>query len=207
MTMPRRDFLTSAAVAGGAMALLHPVRAEAAYQCNAYGYCEVGVPSFAVYSAPQECQQWCWAATLQSIFATRGYLVSQQTIVRKLWGQLICAPAQPSQIWAAARGQWRDNYGRYFRAELTSIYDPMIGISGYNALGIMIDELAAGRPLVCGALGHATAISAISFQRSPQGPLLRSVTVRDPWPGNPNRRTLTMNELARTSFLATVAVS
>jgi len=69
-------------------------------------------------------------------------------------------------------------------------------------------ELAANNPLINGAAGHATMISAISYYRNfhGQGQVV-SITVRDPWPGNANRRFLTPQEAQGTFFVARVLVS
>jgi hypothetical protein len=71
----------------------------------------------------------------------------------------------------------------------------------------IIAELNQGNPLIVGALGHATVLTAIKYERFMGYPLwLTEITVRDPWPDNPNRRLLTADEFADSFFVAKVVV-
>ena len=82
----------------------------------------------------------------------------------------------------------------------TVILVPIIGV-GMFALA----ELDKGYPLIIGALGHATVLTAANYIKWRDGFMrLTELTVRDPWPDNPNRRTLTANEVQGAFFVARV---
>jgi len=77
-----------------------------------------------------------------------------------------------------------------------------------NAAPIVATELANGYPLINGALGHATVLTEMTYLRDRFGRGMPvEFTVRDPWPENPNRRSLNAQEVAGTNFLALVRVS
>ena len=206
--MDRRLFLLS----GLAMAVTPAASAE--YQCSypdAYGrqICTAGIPSLRFYAARQLCDQWCWAACIQMVFATAGRYVSQEAIVLKLFGGLVCAPASGGRaIIAAINGNWIDDNGYPFSAYSEPLLDLSAGYPNPEAAAAAARELANGYPLINGALGHATVLTAMTYARDAYGngqPL--ELTVRDPWPDNPSRRTLSMQEAGSTDFLAAVRVS
>lgn len=206
--MDRRKFLTL-----GAAATLFPSAASAEWGCSNFDYngvqvCQVGVPSLRFYQALQECPNWCWAACIQMIFATNGRLVDQKAIVQRLFGNLQCSPAVGPQIAAVINsGGWRDVNGNFFHARATALTDLYFGVANPQAANIAAAELSAGRPLINGAVGHATVLSGMTILRDTYGRMqLTELIVRDPWPFNSSRRTLTAQEVAGTNFLMTVQV-
>lgn len=198
--MDRRSFLQGLSAVMADM----PTALHAAETCTPL-FCDVGIPNISV-TPPQQCQQWCWAASIQAIFGLHGHHVNQQVIVQKLFGGLVCAPATNVQMFAAINGQWIDSNGQHFFAQTDVLYDPQFGISRPNTLSIMINELRAGNPMINGAVGHATVLTAIRYANTPMGPKVISATVRDPWPLNPNKRLLTPHEMMGASFIARVVV-
>jgi hypothetical protein len=169
--------------------------------------CEAGIPSLQLISARQACPQWCWAACIQMIFARYGRQVHQEWIVHRLFGDLRCSPANGPQIVAAASGTWRDISGRTFAARAYPIADFNLGISNYNMGADAAQELAAGRPLINGALGHATVMTAMTYYRAANGyGQVESITVRDPWPEAPPRRLLTAQEAGGSNLLVGMEV-
>lgn len=206
--MDRRLFLLS-----GLATSVTPA-ASAEYQCSPpdlYGnqICTAGIPSLRFFAARQLCDQWCWAACIQMIFATAGRLVPQEAIVMKLFGGLVCEPAPGGQaIIAAINGNWIDKNGYTFSAYSEPLLDLEAGYPNPRAAAAAAQELANGYPLINGALHHATVLTAMTYARDPYGngqPL--ELTVRDPWPDSPSRRTLSMQEANSTTFLAAVRVS
>jgi hypothetical protein len=196
---------------GGALAAT-ATQADAAIRCMATGQgverCEVGVELPYFYRAPQECEQWCWAACVQMVFALHGRQVSQQAIVQKVFGGLVCAPAQGPQIIYAVNGQWRDANGYLFQAQAEVLWDAQYGVGAPNVGPITAQELAQGEPLIIGAMGHATMLTAMVYDHDVYGrSQILSMTVRDPWPANQARRVLSAQEAANTQFLARVRVS
>ncbi len=202
----RRELVGGASAAIVGLAKLTDAKAQIVYP---NGINEVGVPSFRMLPVRQHCEQWCWAATIASIFAAKGLFVDQEVIVQHLFGSLDCRPATNAEIWAAVRSApFRDQgSGRYFTADAIVLFDRFLNFMVPNALSIMINDLMQGNPLISGAVGHATAITAIGFLPTPNGPVMQYVIVRDPWPFNQNRRLLRMDEIIGTNFISRIAIS
>ncbi len=198
-------------IVAGAAALCAPYAARSELQCVLYHgieYCQAGVSIRNFVTAQQQCQNWCWAACIEAIFHQHGYVVPQQAIVKKIYPDLGCYPATGEQIIQTLTGNWKDHYGRRFQAFGEPIIDLTHGLWNFDAAAIVAQELAANNPLINGALGHATMISAISYYRNHYGQgWVESISVRDPWPGNVNKRLLTPEEAQRTNFVARVRVN
>jgi hypothetical protein len=144
----------------------------------------------------QYMDEWCWAACISGIFSYYGHPVSQARIVREAYGAIVNLPGNPVQILAAINRQWIDDNGVSFLASGNSF-----GLT--NA--IAAQELAANRPLIVGALGHATVLTALEYVRDLWGNgNVKLATVRDPWPYNPQRRALTLQEWNNITFAAAV---
>lgn len=193
-----------AAIFGAAAGVLPAGKALAAATCGP-SYCDVGITNITMTPA-QQCQEWCWAASLQTIFGLFGHPLDQKYIVERLFGRLVCAPATSAQMYAAANTQWTDMKGRAFRSTAEVIWDPSVGVRRQDVAAIIVNDLANGFPLLNGAVGHATVVTAARFTGPNYNPVIESVTVRDPWPSNPNKRVLTSQEMMGTRFVARVRV-
>jgi hypothetical protein len=195
-----------------ASALAVPQQAQAGLTCspfNNFGVreCTAGIQIGAM-TARQNCPYWCWAACIETIFALKGFKVPQQAIVSKIFGSPICNTAVGPQIIGAINGYWTDLQGKRFKAMAQPLVDLQFGIANPAAMPIIARELNNNNPLINGALGHATLITAMRYKvdyASRGIPL--EIWVRDPWPGNPNRRRLKPQERAGTFFLAAVRVT
>lgn len=178
------------------------------YDARGIQLCQAGVYIRNFVTAQQRCQNWCWAACIEAVFHQHGYVVPQRAIVARIYPDLSCRPATGPQIVRALSGNWIDQYGYRFQAWGEPIIDLHYGIWSFDAAAIVARELAANNPLINGAAGHATMISAISYYRNYHGQgQVASITVRDPWPGNANKRFLTPQEAQGTFFVARVLVS
>lgn len=204
----RRDLL-----AGLAAAVLLPNSGRAEIACQPWGpgqeVCEAGLKfSPDMRTAEQQCQFWCWAACIETIFAIQGFTVPQTEIVARVYGQPVCAAADGPTIASAVSGTWQDSAGSNFTADCGVAIDTQYGIWRPDAHLVAAAELEAGRPLILGALGHAMLLTAMTFGRDAYGNTqVGEMVIRDPWPTNPNRRTLSMQEAQQISFLATVQVN
>jgi hypothetical protein len=210
MTSTRRSLLLGAA----ASALVAPMASRAASQCMPTPRgrrCIVGVQSDVLDSqllqnAPATRQlrsQWCWAACISMVFAYHGHPVHQQRIVERMMGAPVDRPGAGWQITQALGGIWEDERGSRFRSS-ARVLDLQSGqFEVHN--GHLIAELADDRPFVAGAAGHATLATAMEFTETPYGPHVHAVTVRDPWPYSPPRRSLAPHEMMP-MYLATVRV-
>ena len=187
--------------------------------------CTSGVVIGAMETVRQRCPQWCWAACIQAVFSLQGRGTAQEWAVEKIFGSRECLPATSAEIIKAVNGEWRDEYGFRFRAGAEQLPDASLsiqtsvpGTSGTNmatnaAISLfsndgakrMVEELDKGNPLIVGALGHATVLTAARYSKHRSGYVaLTGLTVRDPWPDNPNRRELTLDEVRNTFFVARV---
>lgn len=171
--------------------------------------CSVGIRIGPSLTAQQRCDQWCWAACIEAAFALRGYRVAQERIVETLYGdRFVCAPAVGVNIANTIARPWTDDRGRRFRGLVRVVTDVQFGVRNPNALRIAADFLQRGVPLITGALGHATLMTAMSYVEDNFGRRqLQEIILRDPWPGRRNRRRMTPREFYGTTFLAAVTAS
>ncbi len=189
-----------------------PTRAFAAAQYVPVGPsvqgCSVGIPSSVAFqiAKAQEAQNWCWAACISMLFHYAGHPVSQETIVATAYGRIVDLPATNEKILAALNRPWTDEAGQVFHPQ-----------AGLVDLAAATNELAAGRPLIVGTLGHAMLLTAMDYRTGPQGWAIDRMTVRDPYPYGPatnsrpppgmganGRRTLSVQEFVSISFLAAI---
>lgn len=198
--------LTRRAVLTGALGVLAASRADADGRCapwtpNGLRQCQVGLNIGPVPTARQACQNWCWAACVEAIFNWHGYDVCQRDIVRRVYPDLGCRTATGPQIARAISGEWQDSHGRWFAATADVMADLSFGIVQPAVLARVRARLYNNSPLINGALGHATVLTAMNYVEDTLGQFrVQSLTVRDPWPGSANRRLLSPNEVAG-SFL------
>ncbi len=188
-------------------------KAKAEVFCSGFDYrglqhCTAGLQLGPIKTAQQKCPNWCWAACIEAIFGMHGYHVDQRTIVQKLFGSLVCAPAAGPQIINTINGKWKDIDGNIFTAYAEPLVDLYFGVNNPFAAANVARELAEGKPLINGAVGHATVLTAMSYLRDQWGNgIPTQLVVRDPWPGNINKRLLTAQESSGTNFIAKVSVS
>ena len=204
----RRKFLAPSIGAG-----LFPVTsAQAALSCtpfngNGVQQCTAGVQIGTTSTALQECKNWCWAACISTIFSINNKKVSQQRIVEKLFGTDTCSTATGLSIISTINGEWETDNGVSFSASASPLLDLSFGVNNSEAARMVAQELAQGRPVINGALGHATVLTAMTYLVDVYGRgIPQEIIVRDPWPGNQNRRMLTAAEAASTFFIASVMV-
>lgn len=205
--MHRRDLLIGAlATAFSATAS----RAEIA--CNGWSSrgwrtCHVGVPVHHRI-ARQRCPNWCWAACIEAVFALNGYAVDQEAIVAKLFGRPRCATTSGRGIVAGINGRWMRADGDSFTAEANVLYDEHNLFRRRGAIPRAASELAGGRPLIIGTLGHVTVMTGMTYARAADGAYrVQQISVCDPWPDEHNPRTLSREETAAARFLARVTVT
>jgi hypothetical protein len=158
-------------------------------------------------TASQRCPEWCWAACIEAIFSFHRHPVSQRRIVEKVFGSDVCAPAIGPQIVSAINGEWIDDDGDTFEANADVLWDSQFSFGRPDAIIQAARELEADNPLIVGAMGHATMLTSMTYSGNGMAIQLNELVVRDPWPGNPNRRRLTPQEAVYTQFLAKVDIS
>ncbi len=202
--MNRRELLKN--VAFGVAGALVPTRLKAEENCTQMAplisRCTAGIPSGKLdgVQAFQQMPEWCWAACIQMIFTYWGHPVDQKRIVKETWGSIVNMPGQPHQILADLNRKWKDDDGK----EFTSVADSLTA----NAATAVVD-LRRDRPLIIGALGHATVLTALTSDVNTYNRAWNVIaaTVRDPWPGNGGRRILSPQEWYNIGFAARVLVN
>ena len=194
--------------------------AKAEYTEIAPGLYDIGIRNLPLATARQHCEQWCWAASIETIFAAWGVDAPQESFVdyyvgRNYDGSLVCSPASDDLMLSAINSTIRlpngaEYRGVYFVAKGDSTYP-----TNYLWWDVMVTELSNGRPLLAAYktgpnTGHAVVVTHIRVQYYPlptgRRPDLIALTVRDPWPGSPNKRLLSLEEVLNLRFIAAVAV-
>jgi hypothetical protein len=164
--------------------------------------CEAGLsslPRAASAFSRQQASEWCWAASLQMIFAYYGHPISQPRIVKETWGSISNLPAQPIQILSDLNRSWTDDNGTNF--------DVAGSVATANA-ATAAQDLGQDEPLIIGTMGHAMVLVDLVYYVDAFGQWsVQRIGVLDPWPYNPGLRQLTPQEGMFANFLARVRVS
>ncbi|MBI3924875.1 MAG: C39 family peptidase [Armatimonadetes bacterium] len=172
-----------------------------------------GVPTqeFLHFAAPegkgrQQMENWCWAACVQMVLNYHGLYVTQEEIVRRVYGAAVDRPANPAQIMAALTG-WAPD----IRGKRSAIYadpyhiDPLTVINDLDHRWPLIVGLAAPQP---GVQGHAYVLTGAYFYLDAnQQPIIYRVILRDPYPTRDSRVEMSMEEFGqRLQFASRVYV-
>lgn len=175
-----------------------------------------GLPRKAWVNRPaiirQECQQWCWAASIAMIFARYGHPINQQFIVEQTFGGLVCQPA-PNTLTIAQNlsRQWTDANGVPFQSVVSAAYDFEGRINNLTNHYI-VEQLSNDRPLLYCNRHHAMVLAVVDYYETPFGPNMYGAGVLDPWPWSPEFHYLTQAEWIAAdlggdmTFLATVHI-
>lgn len=213
--------LTRRGLLAGAGACLLPGAAVAGLSCTGFAdpaqpgvqRCRVGLPSVHVLGAGQLCPHWCWAACIQSLFATAGFVIRDQSrIVAALFGRAdLCLAATGAQIVGTISRDWQADDGRWFRAQAQPLLDLSMGLWNPRVVQATAWDLANGFPLINGALGHATLMTGMTYLTDQAGTLrgIEDIVVADPLVplGQPAlQRSLTAAEARATFFVGQVRV-
>lgn len=205
--MDRRAFLQSGVAC--ASVWLAPKMMFASQSCGQamttpYGpvqRCTAGIKSVALQPVQsyQQRNEWCWAACISMVFAYYGHRVSQQRIVKEVWGQVVNMPGLPGQILSDLNRAWKDDGGGSFASRGDSL-----SANAFNA----VKDLENDQPLIIGAMGHAMVLTALTGDINAQSGAWQIVeaVVRDPWPGRGGRRVLSPVEWRNINFAARIRV-
>lgn len=151
----------------------------------------VGIPrnEFEFYAAAQQNSQWCWAASIQMVLNYYRVSINQKQIVARTYG---VDPYGRLPNWSgsfqaitANLNNWSvDNSGDPYVVRAT-LYP------GAPTPAYLLRELQEQHPVMIGyasgpSSGHAVVITAASYSPSPQGPIIHTLIVRDPWPSSTN---------------------
>jgi hypothetical protein len=199
-----------AAIAWSAGLLVAPsiALADARVRMLANGEQSCGLDLGSAETARQLKPHWCWAACIQTIFATHGYNVAQGQIVQKVFGNTQDQSASGPQILSAIDGKWKGDKGRTFDAKGFVLWDRVADYERPDALQMAVRELDAGNPLIFANDRHTMVLTSMTYNVGPRGAIeVDSLMVRDPWPDAPNRHSLSCDEIARSGFFCGVHVT
>jgi hypothetical protein len=188
----RRSFLCGS-LAGAVLGASSEAVAENG--CNQFGCtAQVSFSKFVAKYEPQYQSEWCWAACISMLFNYYNHPVRQDRIVTEAYGVPANIPAGSGFLVAAALNKsWEDDNGDSFDASLEAAFDAQAGVAAIDN-SIIIQALANGDPLIVGARGHVTVVTAVSYIPTPLGPNVMAVGVFDPWPGQ-GARNLAIDEM------------
>jgi hypothetical protein len=147
----------------------------------------VGIPTEEMdyHAASQRGHQWCWAACISMVLDVNGVEVSQEEIVRRTYGT---DPFGNLPDWPASWDVINRNLNGWGVGEDGERFTVRSGFGvGAPPVRRLIAELRAGRPVILAysegpGTGHAVVCTAVSFVRTPRGPVVQSIVVRDPAP-------------------------
>jgi hypothetical protein len=162
---------------------------------------------------PQQCAEWCWAASSAMIFACFGHPIDQSVIVQTVYGAVVCVAAQHSTtIGSVLSSTWTDKTGTSFSSTVTAAYDSANLIYGLDN-NIIVNELANNRPLLYANTHHAMVVVSMDYMQTPAGVgQVLAVGVLDPWPASLGFHLLSAGEVVPDqsggymTFLAAVQV-
>ena len=178
------------------------------------GIYDLGVPYLGLSTPRQNCPQWCWAASIETIFRAHGHPVKQEEIVSNVWGsgggaKPPCLPATLPQMIKAIDRDYTDENGVVFKGQCVPAKQPGDNPANTTWWRVAKSELSQKRPLLAGyhrdLAGHAVVITHMRVYMAPgKRDRLISMTVRDPWPNTPNLRRMEPAELRELFFVAAV---
>jgi hypothetical protein len=212
--MNRRRFLTKS-VAALAMA-----QAACSNESNPCTTCPstaqtatVNIMQLAQSVSTQQCEQWCWAASISMIFGFYGHPLSQASIVLATYGNVVCLPAGSSTtIGVDLSRRWVDARGVPFTSQVVAAYDYFNGLNTFAGNASIVAALKANDPMLYCNRSHAMVLYSVTYVDGPLGPDIQRADVIDPWPFSPRSHPLSAPELFRAdlggemTFLAQVQV-
>lgn len=145
----------------------------------------VGIPSVTFFAAAQQEDEWCWAASIQMILNHYEIPLSQQEIVTRTYGALVNQPGTDQQISANLNGWAVTVQGKHVTVRSWTKAGPPAPL-------VLLQELSRGHPILLTFSpngpnsGHAVVITAASYVQTPQGPIITSLVLRDPFPTQQN---------------------
>jgi hypothetical protein len=167
--------------------------AEVCGEPDTYGVriCQVGIRSELVNATlgnvePQKQEYWCWAACIEMILRGYGINVTQEQVVRRIFGGKYNRPINSNDF--------KRIEGAVKRQQGAAIVRVGVNANRFFA----IEQWVEGRPVILGyhlptqSVGHAVVLTAATVYRHPADKMLLTpaLTVRDPvQPGTPRQLT------------------
>jgi len=169
----------------------------------------IGIPSTMMNfsAAAQDNSQWCWAASIQTVFTYYGISITQEQIVARTYGTdpygNLPNLGGSLQTITTNLNNWNiDNSGRQYVVMATIN-------QGVPVLVELLQELGQGRPVIVAYRSgmnssHAVVITGASYTNSPNGLIVHTIVARDPWPSPNNIETSGRVEYPAGQFLSLI---
>jgi hypothetical protein len=166
----------------------HPVSAYANISVVAPNTYEVGIPWDYViaWARPkvlgrQQENNWCWAASIQMLLNLAHIPVTQDQIVKRVFGHKTNSPATPAQIIKALDGWSSINNGKHVsvNAFIEPSYDQILLDLYLNYPVILALKFKNSK------VGHAVVVTAAKYKVVNGKKQILYFLVWDPWPKNP----------------------
>ena len=145
-----------------------------------------GVPSLDLKPALQEQSQRCWAASIQTVLAHYDIDIDQAEIVRQTYGM---DPFGNLPDWPANWGTLTQRLNGWVIEDEDGDRCTVRCRASWGAPvpADLVEEMRQERPAIIGynvtpTSGHAVVCTAVSYSDSLLGPVVQSITVRDPHP-------------------------
>ena len=205
MRVNRRRFLAgSLAAAAGQLACADPVTSPTRLTqppvVSGIQTAQVNIGQLAQAIRQQQCEEWCWAASISTIFNFYGHPLTQQEIVAATYGNVVCWPSNGSTNVAIDLSRtYVDNRGTRFSSRIVSAYDYYYGVNTFTNQSI-INALNSNNPLLYANMSHAMVLYSVLYAPSAFGPNILACNVIDPWPLSPIMHGLSAAEMMEASF-------
>ena len=161
----------------------------------------------------QQCEAWCWAASISMIFHFYGHPLMQAEIVAATFGAVICVPSgNTTNIAADLSRTYIDDQGVLFNSSLTAAYDFFWGINTFDNQ-LIVNTLNSNNPLLYCNTHHAMVVYSVDYIPTAGEPNIVAVNVVDPWPFSQPTHPLSAAEMVpanlggEMTFLASVRVT
>lgn len=130
----------------------------------------------------QKQSQWCWAACISMVCNWHRFPLSQESIVKRVYGGLVNMPGDDRVLTSALNNVWEADDKRRFRIT-ANVFSPHLGANDVSNLRV-VNDLKDERPLINGSGTHATVVARVDYTVGIGGqPHVGRVHVIDPFPG------------------------
>jgi hypothetical protein len=149
---------------------------------NGVRACSAGLPSGVVkrMQVPQQRSQWCWAASLEMVFARYGYAVPQAEIVERWYGDELDLPIWTKDVPQLVGRDWFDVDGKGFSALAVPKPVSRPTLAGFRQV---LQTLADEHPLLLVTGRHVVVLVGLKFESYADGGLrITGGMVLDPAP-------------------------
>ncbi len=135
----------------------------------------------------QDNSEWCWAASIATILKYYGCQMTQEDIVRHVFGKLADQAAGPDELAAALHDTvYVNGKALPIRAAVARNDKELVGYLEKENPVLLAYEHPQG--------GHAVVCTAVTYQMVNSEPHVLRLTVRDPWPNSARKQTWIMDE-------------